>query len=205
MKKSILITFLSTVAFFIACDPEKEEFKIKDDQIFHGEWCHLSSDGIFATDITFEHLNFIEDQYSDISSQPNRYARVSGRWSFVAASNTILLEGTRTWIATSAKEPVDESYVVVKQEEWLLDLRNQSLGSVETYRKVLETKNLSIGQAEAIERLSDASIKTTSLISSNEGIAKIGTDGSIIAVGSGTAFVTVSTNLGVFIVKIVIN
>lgn len=204
MKKLILITFLSTVAFFIACDSEKEESMIKDDQIFHGEWLQISSDGNFATDITFEHLNFSEDLYSDINNLPNRYARVSGRWSYIAASEIIQLDGTQTWIQSSAKEPFSEIYVVVQQNEWLLELRNQDLGSTETFYKIIESKYLSVGQNTNIDYLSNVSITATNYASSNPEIAKIESDKSITAVSYGIAYITITTNVGKMIVKIIV-
>ena len=203
MKRSILITFLSTVAFFIACDSEKEEARIMDDRVFYGEWCQISSDGYRIRDIIFEHLNYSEEQFFD-KDQSDHHATVSGRWSFFAASDIIEMTGTRTWTDISAKEPVSETFVVLQQNEWLLELRNQSLGSIETFYKVVESKNLSINQNTNIDYLSSVSITATNYASSNPEIVKIESDNSITAVSSGIAYITITANVGKMIVKVIV-
>jgi hypothetical protein len=114
------------------------------------------------------------------------------------------MSGTRTWTAISAKEPVSETFVVLQQNKWLLELRNQDLGSTETFYKVVESKYLTVGQNTNIDYLSNVSITATNYASSNPEIAKIESDYSITAVTSGIAYITITTNVGKIIVKAIV-
>lgn len=203
MKNIIFALTLLITLTFIACDSDIVESQIMDEQVFYGEWCQISSDASKIRDITFEHLNYSEEQFFD-KDQSNQHARVSGRWSFIVASNIIQMEGTRTWTAISAMEPVSEIYVVIQQNEWLLELRNQDLGSTETFYKVVESKYLSAGQNTNIDYLSNVSKTATNYVSSNPEIAKIESDNSITAVSSGIAYITITANVGKMIVKVIV-
>ena len=202
MKNNMIWLTLFISLTFIACDSDKEESRITDDRVFYGEWCQISSDGYRIRDIIFERLNYSEEQFFD--KEQTHHATISGRWSFIAASNIIEMTGTRTWTAISAKEPVNETFVVIQQNEWLLELRNQSLGSIETFYKVVESLNLSINKTANIDYLSNESITVTNLVSSNPEIAKIESDNSITAVNSGIAYITITANVGKMIVKVIV-
>ena len=82
--------------------------------------------------------------------------------------------------------------------------RNQSLGSIETFYKVVESKNLSINQNTNIDYLSSVSITATNYASSNPEIVKIESDNSITAVSSGIAYITITANVGKMIVKVIV-
>lgn len=198
MGKTVLIIFLFISLVGCSSDKDNNEEKF-DSSILQGEWYLF--DGQVITDLSIQFNTLSATLYQNTSSSPVVCDEWSGFWTFFAESKTI-----NASISHKIRDLEEiKAWGVIQVNEYLLELLDKKLGAQENYYKVVENNTIGIGDSQIIDYFSKhMEIKPTSYTSSNPSIATVANDGIITGVSRGVAFIRISSNVGIMIVKVLV-
>jgi len=202
MKKIyIYLMTLSLLICHVACERHDKEEKIDDRGIdssqLVGEWYHAFAS--YVEDISFtQNLRFTGQVYEDLGTSPKVSDNISGSWAVSSYGNVLSMDVYRTSTGSSDIK----NYSVQSWDDYSLNLKDKGNGSIENYLRVVEIKNMKIGEEYDITYTKNNTIITTSFVSSNSSIVTVSSDGHVAAKSIGIVFITVSCNVGSFIVKV---
>lgn len=186
------------VSIFLLCSCHKDDEKKNDfdTSVLYGEW-YSNVDGI-VTDLSLSSMTLAGNVYKTEGAEIVLYEKWTGSWLYYS-ENKIL---SMSIYYSSTHNQTLHNYQIVKVDDYTLNLRDQNLGTVDSYNKVIESKKLGINEEYDIGYLKTNTITATSYISSNPSIASVDNNGHVKAKKAGIAFISVSSNVGALIVKV---
>lgn len=194
MGKNFLLYLVCLIITMSSCrNDEKEEIRKEgiDSSQLVGEWYRSYNN--YIEDINFsQNYRFTGIVYENQKSILTIADNLSGMWGLSSYGTILLMDIYRTSTGSSDVK----NYDIVNGDEYSLQLKDKEYNSPVSYQKIIESEK--IGKGEAFEILQSASKYS----SSNESIAKVDDYGHVTAIGSGIAFISLSTKMGILIVKV---
>lgn len=189
MKKSIYLLIISISLSVIACsndnDDTEDELSI-DTSLFKGEWFSEDNDSYMIMNVSSYSKHF----YVGLDSVPKEAMHSSGSWLFYPTNRRIRMNN-------GSYESFD--YQLVSIDPQVMVLFDLNLNKQFTYYKIVETKDLMLGESYDFTKLS---FQPSNYESKGKMVAKVNEGGQIKATAPGTAFVSAKDNSNGAFVKI---
>jgi len=196
MKSLLMILSLFLLT---SCHKESSEQINFDTSVLIGEWYSYNA-GV-VTDLTLTSSFLSGSVYKNVDSEITKYDDWSGYWMY-SSSNSIL---SMNILHTATGHETSHHFKILSTNTYTISLRDQKLGSTDVYNKIVESKYLTIDAESNITYLKENSISAVEYRSSNSSIVEVDSSGHVIAHAQGIAFISISTNVGILIVKVVVN
>lgn len=183
--KRINILLISSILYvgLIACSNDETDSMVVDTSLFAGEWCMVDESGEII-EMTLSNSHTVEGSlYFNEEGVTTLYETISGIWVFYPANNVMVMQiyHSSTMIESTT------SYIVEKLDDKTLRIRNQDLGNVEAYYRLINTMSMSLGEQLNI---SDVGIESANkFYSTNTDILTVDASGNVTALNSGTAYI----------------
>jgi len=202
MKKATLFLYVLSILLYASC--RKDEVKGDEgrdviskftSEMFHGQW--FSNDNSTYYDIGSR--NFGGVIYKNLSLLPKVEENISGSWEFFPTNEVFRIN---IFYETEGQGEYRD-YQVQDMDEYQMKLKDRILNTTYIYNKVVESHSLNLGEAFDIAYISkNLQFSSSTFSSTNPSIAKVDEKGHVTATGSGTAFVSIKSNVGTAVVEV---
>lgn len=195
MGNRFLFYFVCLAITFTSCKGNEDKEEVRNEGIdssqLVGEWYQKYGD--YIEDINFsQNYRFTGIVYTNLTSTLTIADNLSGMWGLSSYGTVLQMDIYRTSTGFSNIK----NYDVVKGDGYSLQLIDKEYNSTVSYQKIIESEK--IRKDETFE----ISLSASKYSSSNESIAKVDDNGHVTAIGSGIAFISLSTKMGTLIVKV---
>lgn len=202
MKK--ILYFLLIALCCISCDTDddfiKQSFTWND---LDGEWlCYDEENGSSAIEMSFlsKGMSYKATAYTDIQNTMNVYDSQYGYYAFLKTTNSLRINVASQ--TTGRQYTVD--YELVDANRYALKLRSKKLNCIDTYYKLVDTKEITFGEAFSMDFSKEADFNPTTFETVNQNIATVDASGMITACGIGTTYVIAKDSDKRLVTKIVV-
>lgn len=200
LRHYLSVIILAAAASVLVCcgSDDDSNNSTLDPELLKGTWVCLDEVAATATILSIGNGNALSGEiFEDISANSHRTETLSGKWAFFPANNVLNMD----ILYGSTLEAKTTPYQVQQLNQNTMVLRNQSLGSVERYHKVIGRDKKAAGQAFDIPSNNDAA---ASFSTTNNAVATVDERGHVTTVGSGIAFIKITTGTAtnVYIIEV---
>lgn len=198
MKKHsfILFSLLSSLFLLLSCSDDKDKDTLGNFQSvdFVNTWVEFGSDGQYTT-LTLANTHRVTGKEVFLEEGALVNASISGTWMYYHANNILLIQTGR--VSEDGIQSVHSTtYKVRELANGRMTLTNQETGATDTYYRLAEQLTLKVGAKADADIPAGANCQT-----SDPDVIAIEEPEGPVAVGSGTAFLLVSTDAGAYVVE----
>lgn len=196
-SKFVLFLIVCTLTLFVSCDKDNETDVLPSykAEMFINTWCSFDSFGQ-STILTLANTHKVLVEDTSRSDDKTVSINGTGTWMYYP-NNSILVVEVSYKTSSGNYSSNRTSYKVKELTRGKMTLINQETGNVETYYKLSESLNVTIG--ESLENIipSNANIEC-----SNTDIISVDSNGKPVAKSYGVAFILIETENEYYIVKV---
>ncbi len=195
----LVISLMAGMSLVGCADDIVKERPISNGRTIIGEWLEVSAEGNFKTYGTskYNQDNTVDMWLALLDVPSSFYYNYAG--TYTLDGNTL----TQKYANPMTGENVTEVYTVDVKDKYTMTITAPKNNSTSTAHRVVDTYEVKVGERRSFFIL-DSYFSATSYQSTDESIARVEADGTIIAVRRGLAFISATSSAGTAVIRVVV-